>query len=167
MAIKTVDLFAGPGGLGEGFSALSDGEAFRIVVSAEMEASAHATLRLRSFFRQLRDNEKGLAGYYAFCNGTADVPYNSASLSAWEKSGREARRLTLGNFEDDRELDKVLDDELNGAERWVLIGGPPCQAYSIVGRRSQALFIPTVSSDHHRTQASGFRDGKRQGYSFI
>ena len=41
-----VDLFAGPGGLGEGFASLvEDGHApFRIGISVEKEASAHRTL---------------------------------------------------------------------------------------------------------------------------
>jgi hypothetical protein len=46
-----VDLFAGPGGLGEGFASLvEDGHApFRIGISVEKEASAHRTLTLRAF----------------------------------------------------------------------------------------------------------------------
>jgi DNA (cytosine-5)-methyltransferase 1 len=52
--IPIVDLFAGPGGLGEGFSSVDKGKTFKIVVSAEMETSAHKTLRLRSFFRIVR-----------------------------------------------------------------------------------------------------------------
>ena len=53
--IPIIDLFAGPGGLGEGFSSLTDstGERiFQILMSVEMESSAHSTLRLRSFFRK-------------------------------------------------------------------------------------------------------------------
>ena len=48
-----VDLFAGPGGLGEGFASLvEDGRApFRIGISVEKEASAHRTLTLRAFLR--------------------------------------------------------------------------------------------------------------------
>ena len=53
-AIPVVDLFAGPGGLGEGFSALKNGEAFKIIVSAEKDPIAHETLRLRAFFRLLK-----------------------------------------------------------------------------------------------------------------
>jgi len=52
--IQIVDLFAGPGGLGEGFSSLDNGESFKIIVSAEMESSAHQTLRLRAFYRILK-----------------------------------------------------------------------------------------------------------------
>ena len=52
--IPVIDLFAGPGGLGEGFSAYArDGKpAFHIRLSIEKDAQAHATLELRSFFRQ-------------------------------------------------------------------------------------------------------------------
>ena len=42
--IQIVDLFAGSGGLGEGFSSVENGKAFKIIVSAEMEYSAHQTL---------------------------------------------------------------------------------------------------------------------------
>jgi len=59
-SIPVIDVFAGPGGLGEGFSALgrADGKQyFKIGVSVEKEASAHSTLELRSFFRQFPYNE--------------------------------------------------------------------------------------------------------------
>jgi len=52
--IDIIDLFAGPGGLGEGFSQLKrDGKSlFKIGISIEKEKFAHETLLLRSFFRQ-------------------------------------------------------------------------------------------------------------------
>lgn len=134
MPIKIVDLFAGPGGLGEGFSSLDSGRAFRILVSAEMEASAHSTLRLRSFFRLVRNDKEALAGYYAFCNGEVDFPFGNSALDPWHESGLEARRLTLGDPVDNAVLDSILDAHLKKEGPWVLIGGPPCQAYSIVGR---------------------------------
>ena len=52
--IPVVDLFAGPGGLGEGFSALGRTEGsprFKIHLSIEKDAMAHQTLELRAFFR--------------------------------------------------------------------------------------------------------------------
>ncbi len=51
--IPVIDLFAGPGGLGEGFSALydeNDNQIFRVALSIEKEKFAHQTLELRSFF---------------------------------------------------------------------------------------------------------------------
>lgn len=134
--VPIVDLFAGPGGLGEGFSSIDDGKAFRIIVSAEKDASAHETLRLRAFYRILRCKGKAaLKSYYRYCNGDAKQPYDDSNFSEWEQAGKEARRLTLGNTDDNKELDRVLKkEEISSQEPWVLIGGPPCQAYSLVGR---------------------------------
>lgn len=134
--IPIVDLFAGPGGLGEGFSAYADGKAFRTLVSAEMDPAAHQTLRLRAFFRILkRQGNSALAPYYRFCNGESEQPWDEGSLSAWKEAGEEARLITLGTPEGNRELDRVLSEARLGSENpWILIGGPPCQAYSVVGR---------------------------------
>ena len=135
MTIKIVDLFAGPGGLGEGFSSLSKGEAFKIQVSAEMESTAHQTLRLRSFFRLIRHDKAALARYYEFCNdGSVKDAFDAHSKPAWDEAGKEARQLELGNPSHNMELDAILDEKLRPDDLWVLIGGPPCQAYSLVGR---------------------------------
>lgn len=53
--IPVIDLFAGPGGLGEGFATFqtADGcQPFTIALSVEKDPCAHQTLTLRSFFRQ-------------------------------------------------------------------------------------------------------------------
>lgn len=150
MSIKIVDLFAGPGGLGEGFSALSDGEPFKILISAEMESSAHKTLRLRSFFRLIRNDKHALERYYQFCNGEVDEAHDERSKLAWEESGLEARQLTLGNPEHNMILDDALDDKLRDLDRWVLIGGPPCQAYSLVGRNRNIGTSTYRAEDDHR-----------------
>ena len=53
-AIPIVDIFAGPGGLSEGFSAYKEDDStypFLSVLSAEKEASAFRTLRTRAFLR--------------------------------------------------------------------------------------------------------------------
>jgi len=67
MPIPVIDLFAGPGGLGEGFSAIPDenGERyFDIKLSIEKDPYAHQTLLLRSFLRQFPISELP-AEYYA------------------------------------------------------------------------------------------------------
>jgi DNA (cytosine-5)-methyltransferase 1 len=150
MPIKIVDLFAGPGGLGEGFSGLEKGNAFQIVVSAEMEKFAHETLRLRSFFRHIRSDSRALTDYYAFCNGEAEIPYSDSTKVEWELAEKEARQLTLGDTADNLKLDSILDSLLTDVSDWVLIGGPPCQAYSLVGR-SRNIGTPTYrAEDDHR-----------------
>lgn len=148
--IPVVDLFAGPGGLGEGFSS-AKGDPFRIVVSAEMDASAHATLRLRAYYRLLkRKGESWLRPYYNYCNGISATPYDLSTLYEWEEAGREALQLTLGQKKDDKILDSVIKKNRIGADKfWVLIGGPPCQAYSLVGRsRNQGKKDYRPEDDH-------------------
>jgi DNA (cytosine-5)-methyltransferase 1 len=139
--IPIVDLFAGAGGLGEGFSSV-EGDPFRIILSAEMETSARQTLRLRAFYRNLRrQGREFLAPYYRFCNDGAGNPFdpgtklNDVAAQACREAEHEARQLTLGDKEDNRTLDKILKEQgLSETSPWVLIGGPPCQAYSLVGR---------------------------------
>lgn len=150
MTIKIVDLFAGPGGLGEGFSSLSNGDAFKILISAEMESSAHKTLRLRSFFRLIRNDTNALARYYQFCNGVAEEAHDEGSRLAWEESGLEARQLELGKPDHNKCLDDALDEKLKDLDRWVLIGGPPCQAYSLVGRNRNIGTSTYRAEDDHR-----------------
>jgi len=134
--IPVVDLFAGPGGLGEGFSALDNGKTFKILVSAEMEPSAHSTLRLRAFYRILKsEGGKSLDSYYRYCNGKSDIPWDDNSKWAWDEAVEEARCITLGTDTGNQELNSIIDKaRLGGNKPWVLIGGPPCQAYSLVGR---------------------------------
>jgi len=52
--IPVIDLFAGPGGLSEGFASYCFGtdRPFRIRLSIEKDIWAHQTLELRAFFRQ-------------------------------------------------------------------------------------------------------------------
>ncbi|TNY07563.1 DNA cytosine methyltransferase, partial [Escherichia coli] len=54
-AIPVIDLFAGPGGLCEGFSSVRDSSgipAFEVKISIEKDPIAHRTLMLRAIFRK-------------------------------------------------------------------------------------------------------------------
>lgn len=139
MSVPIIDLFAGPGGLGEGFAACVDqrGNArYRIALSIEKEKSAHRTLELRSFFRQF---PRGSAPeeYYLYVRG--QIPRTdlfSKHRDAAIRAQQEAWNAELGSSSHPDELiDRTIRSAL-GRERnhWVLIGGPPCQAYSLVGR---------------------------------
>ncbi|MCV4290037.1 DNA cytosine methyltransferase [Pseudomonas capsici] len=152
--IQVVDLFAGPGGLGEGFSSHSDinGDTFEIKVSAEMEVSARSTLRLRAFYRLLKSKQpEALDDYYNFCE-TADVsePHTAKSLEAWRHADNEAQLLELGTEAGNTRLDKMLASRLDETRPWVLIGGPPCQAYSIVGRARNRGKVDYRAENDHR-----------------
>ena len=136
--IKIVDLFAGPGGLGEGFSSFqSEGHhPFKIAVSVEKDKFAHSTLRLRAYWRLLKRHGKPLDNLYAYYKGVVDSPWTADTVDLWGEAEAEALQLELGK---DIDRDNVLLHDrisrlISNDEHWVLIGGPPCQAYSVVGR---------------------------------
>lgn len=139
-AIKIVDLFAGPGGLGEGFAAAGRETVnpMDIRLSIEKDPYAIRTLRLRAF---LRSFEGGFpASYYDALNRSLPLPdWSSLHPANWKHALEEARQLELGQpgvFEHiSVELDSVRE---TSSGRTVLIGGPPCQAYSLAGRSRNA-----------------------------
>ena len=138
MSIPVIDLFAGPGGLGEGFSSLltDTGErVFKIGLSIEKDEHAHRTLELRAFFRQF-PHGKAPDAYYDFLRGKvkreelfaqSPTEASDASYEAW------LAELGHKSTPDDL-VDRRIRGALGGVEKWILIGGPPCQAYSLVGR---------------------------------
>lgn len=138
--IPVIDLFAGPGGLGEGFCSLlnPDGaRAFKIALSVEKDEHAHQTLTLRSFFRQFEPRQAP-QDYYEFIRGeiTLEELYKKYPKQA-ANAADEAWLATLGDSKDavsKNILDAKIRLALNGEQNWLLIGGPPCQAYSVVGR---------------------------------
>ena len=73
-AVPVVDLFAGAGGLAEGFSACRrpDGRRrYRVALSVEMNRSAHRTLRLRAFLHKF--GREFPPEYYGFLNEEASA----------------------------------------------------------------------------------------------
>jgi DNA (cytosine-5)-methyltransferase 1 len=134
--IPVIDLFAGPGGLGEGFSAANGGRSFNIAVSIEMEKHAHQTLTLRSFLRQF-PRQKYPPLYFSLlqkCPNFSEIAVQLESIfpTEWQAAVSHAKQIELGPTKRD-EVSQHLK-ELNIARKCVVIGGPPCQAYSLVGR---------------------------------
>jgi DNA (cytosine-5)-methyltransferase 1 len=132
-----VDLFAGPGGLAEGFSSIRNKDGFRpfqIALSVEKESSAFETLRLRSFFRQF--NGSPPADYYRFLNEDIPEPDWQALFPVeWRRACLETLKLELGSPMATQQIDARLGQIAKSYRgNVILIGGPPCQAYSLVGR---------------------------------
>lgn len=134
--IPVIDIFAGPGGLGEGFSSLVDSagsKVFKIKLSLEKEEHAHKTLQLRAFFRQY-PNGGAPEDYYKHLRGELSIQELYKLHPDEAKAAEiEAVRMTLGE-ETWNVTESLIRKALDGANEWVLIGGPPCQAYSLVGR---------------------------------
>jgi DNA (cytosine-5)-methyltransferase 1 len=151
--VPVIDLFAGPGGLGEGFSALrthASRQCFDLRLSIEKDAWAHKTLELRAFFRRFQPNH--VAGkYYDLLRGTMDAtslyakfPEQAASAAA------EAWHAEL-SVTPSRDVHFRIERALGAAKEWVLVGGPPCQAYSVVGR-SRNKGVEGYRPDHDERQ---------------
>lgn len=148
--IRVIDIFAGPGGLGEGFSdfeSKANQRPFKLEISAEMETSAHSTLRLRAFYRLLREAEGRMPdGYLAYLRSAAtggnadpEASFGSGRLSSlWRIAEAEALNLTLGNTTHNEVLYSKVGAAKRSGDPLILIGGPPCQAYSLVGRARNA-----------------------------
>lgn len=151
-----VDLFAGPGGLGEGFASLRVGDhaPFRIGISVEREASAHRTLTLRAFIREYRDRHGCLpAPFIDFHAGRKTEPdWSQADPSVWKLATQEARCLELGTADATSQIDAAIDRIRGEYDDMILIGGPPCQAYSLVGRarsRGKRDYVPEEDHRHY------------------
>jgi DNA (cytosine-5)-methyltransferase 1 len=143
-----IDLFAGPGGLAEGFCSFAEGDKrpFRVELSIEKDPIAHSTLLLRSFFRTFPVNEIP-AEYWSYAKGeiTRDqlfdaYPQNKAAAEA------EAKCIELGK-EPHANVRSLIESKVHGKGKWVLMGGPPCQAYSLVGRSRMKSTMPDFEKD--------------------
>jgi len=139
MQIPVIDLFAGPGGLGEGFSSEIAGKyPFLIKVSVEKDTCAHKTLSLRAFFRYFRNTNRPVPPeYYDYLAGKITRNKLEDSYpSQWKQAYMETICAELGLSRKDHQplIDKNISDSIGKTKDWVLIGGPPCQAYSLIGR---------------------------------
>ena len=155
--IPVIDLFAGPGGLSEGFAAFqrSGIQPFQLKLSIEKDPTAYQTLQLRSFFHQFPPGDVPDA-YYEFLR-QAEVPEPERKrrlLSLYPEQAmhvvKEARLGELGETDHDK-IYNWIQGALAGYDEWVLIGGPPCQAYSVVGRsRNSRNDNYHAESDHRQ-----------------
>lgn len=133
-----IDLFAGAGGLSEGF--LQAG--FRPVAHVEMNEYAAKTLETRSAY------------YYLRSTGNLDLykNYLSGKISRDEfmkQIPTSVTKTVINETLSDETLPAVFNTidgiiKIRGIEKVdVIIGGPPCQAYSLVGRaQSNHMEVP-------------------------
>lgn len=150
--IKIVDLFSGPGGLSEGFASCKDldgNRVYSIRISVEKEKAAHRTLQLRAFLRQF---EQFPAEYYRWItNGGSEPSWQDLYPEQWHVAINEAVCKELGTPEATKILSEAIRQvNSNSCGRTVLIGGPPCQAYSLVGRSRNAGKKDYVPALDHR-----------------
>ena len=121
-----IDLFAGAGGLSEGFIQ----QGFNPIAHVEMNKEASDTLKTRLVYHHLK-SEGNTTPYLEYLN-------NKISRDDfWKKVPQELIDSVLNDEITCNSIDnifKTIDEQLYKKKVDVIIGGPPCQAYSLVGR---------------------------------
>ncbi len=124
--LNFLDLFAGAGGLSEGFIRAG----FEPVAHVEANQAACFTLRTRMAWHWLRTH--GKTGPYAdYLNGNLSCP------EFYEQVPEEITGSVINaeiGAETLPDIFRRVDALLETRKLDLIIGGPPCQAYSIVGR---------------------------------
>lgn len=121
-----IDLFAGAGGLSEGF--LKEG--FNCVGHIEMMPEACETLETREAFYYLKS--KGSLGFYnQYISGEIDRKTFIKAIPSSILNKVICKAMSSDNL---KSLFEIIDKNLGQNPIDVIIGGPPCQAYSLIGR---------------------------------
>lgn len=127
-SIRFIDLFAGCGGLSEGFIQAG----YKPVAHVEMNEAACYTLKTRMAYHWLKENGK-LDVYRSYLLGklTRDEFYKVIPESILGSViNEEVGEKTIAS------LFKKIDADVGEEPIDLIVGGPPCQAYSLVGRAS-------------------------------
>lgn len=143
-----VDIFAGPGGLGEGFASFHDERGnprFKGAVSIERDEFSHQTLHLRHFLRTFPDGEFPDEYYQYLKGGISSDELFSIFPTAKKEADNSALRISLGP-ENHNKVRRLIDQKISKKKKWALVGGPPCQAYSLAGR-SRMMSDPEFEKD--------------------
>ena len=140
--LSYIDLFAGAGGLSEGF--IQSG--YQPIAHVEMNANAAKTIETRIAYYYLRDNNK-LNVYHSYERGRISRDELLSYIPKEELNtviNKEISETTIkGIFET---IDTSMrEKEIKHVD--VIIGGPPCQAYSLVGRAQSSHMIIPMEDD--------------------
>ncbi|TDP59946.1 DNA cytosine methyltransferase [Flavobacterium dankookense] len=127
--LNYIDLFAGASGMSEGFIR----EGFEAVAHIEMNSEACQTIKTRAAYHYLK-SQKNLDLYYQYIKGetSQDVFFNAIPSQILDSViNIEINDDTIsGIFEKIKKSGKKID---------LIIGGPPCQAYSLLGRHQEDI----------------------------
>ncbi|MRX47253.1 DNA cytosine methyltransferase [Pedobacter puniceum] len=126
MTYNFIDLFAGAGGLSEGFIQAG----FEPIAHVEIENSACNTLRTRAAYHYLK-NGNNYNSYISYLKG--EITRNQLYSIIPKNILDSIINLPIGT-ENNNAVQKQIDKSLGNKKVDLIIGGPPCQAYSLVGR---------------------------------
>ena len=121
-----IDLFAGAGGLSEGFIR----EGYNPVAHIEMNKEATDTLKTRLAFHYLSKKKKSDL-YFSYLRGEI------TREDLWSNIPQELIDSVINSEicnETINEIFSKIDKQPGSKQVDLIVGGPPCQAYSVVGR---------------------------------
>lgn len=124
--MRFIDLFAGAGGFAEGFKRAG----FEPLAHVEIDPAACFTLKTRLSYHYLKENNK-LDIYIKYLKGeiSRDLLYSVIPSHILES----VINLSIGN-ENNFKIFQIIEKLVGRKDIDVIIGGPPCQAYSLAGR---------------------------------
>ena len=124
-----IDLFAGAGGLSEGFTSIG----FNPVAHVEMNRDACETLKTRAVYYYLKDNGK-LDEYKKYLRGELSKEELYSMVPEVVLKSVIHQTMSEDNMQELFDLIDELKEKQGIGHIDLIVGGPPCQAYSLVGR---------------------------------
>lgn len=156
--IRYIDLFAGAGGLSEGFIR----EGFDPVAHVEMDEAACYTLKTRVAYHYLKSVDK-IDIYYSYLRG--DINRDQLYLEVPSKLLKSVINLPIGKDFNEK-IHALISKKLGNKKIDLIIGGPPCQAYSLVGRARSADGMQNDPRNHLYIEYAGYLE-KYQPKMFV
>lgn len=127
--ITYIDLFAGAGGLSEGFISQN----FNPIAHVEIDKAACKTLTTRAAYHYLKNNSS-IVTYHQYLKGQID------RTALYEQIPQDVKNSIINQGigeKNNHAIFQRIDLKLKNLEIQnvdLIVGGPPCQAYSLVGR---------------------------------
>jgi len=121
-----IDLFAGAGGLSEGFIR----QGFSPIAHVEMNKFACDTIKTRVAYHYLKQNGE-------FSKYTSYLKKEISRDTLWKQIPKIELESVIQAEISSKTINDIfesIDKRVKGKKVDVIIGGPPCQAYSVVGR---------------------------------
>ncbi len=140
--LSYIDLFAGAGGLSEGF--IQSG--YQPIAHVEMNEHAAKTIETRIAYYYLKDKDQ-LKNYYEYEKGLITRENLLKLIPEEELKSVINKEISEKTIKDIFQVIDTIKTEKGIDQIDVIIGGPPCQAYSLVGRAQSSHMIIPMDED--------------------
>jgi DNA (cytosine-5)-methyltransferase 1 len=127
--LNFIDLFAGAGGLSEGFTQAG----YKPLAHIEMDKYACDTLKTRAAFHYLKENNR-LDIYKKYLQEKQE---KQDGRKLWEQVPSEIINTVIQSEIGEKTIENIFkqtDTIVGNRPVDIIVGGPPCQAYSFAGR---------------------------------